>query len=138
MKSILRLAAVVLLSIKVHGGKKYCEKKGPTEADCLALPAGKCVWADEACVKDPDAEGGKKGGKKSYCEKKGPTEADCLALKASKKCVWVDETLCVEDPDAEDKKSCKGMKGKEKKKCKKKCKGKKGKAKEKCKGKDSE
>ena len=92
MKSILRLAAVVLLSIKVHGGKKYCEKKGPTEADCLALPAGKCVWADEACVKDPDAE---------------------------------------------DKKSCKGMKGKEKKKCKKKCKGKKGKAKKKCKGKDS-
>ena len=107
MKSILRLAAVVLLSIKpVHGGKKYCEKKGPTEADCLAL-------------------------------------------KASKKCVWADEA-CVEDPDAEDKKSCKGMKGKEKKKCKKckgkkgkakekcECKGKKGKAKEKCKGKDSE
>ena len=95
MKSILRLAAVVLLSIKpVHGGKKYCEKKGPTEADCLALKASKkCVWADEACVKDPDAEGGKKG--------------------------------------------CKGMKGKEKKKCKKKCKGKKGKAKKKCKGKDS-
>merc|ERR1719305_209952 len=87
-------------------------KKGPTEADCLAL-AGKCVFADGACVEDPDAEGGggKKGGKKSYCEKKGPTEADCLALKASKKCVWADEA-CVEDPDAEDKKSCKGMKGK--------------------------
>ena len=90
MKSILRLAAVVLLSIKapvVHAGKKYCEKKGSTEADCLALKASKkCVWADEACVKDQDAE---------------------------------------------DKKSCKGMKGKEKKKCQK-CKGKKGKAKEKC------
>ncbi|KAK7242138.1 hypothetical protein SO694_00155057 [Aureococcus anophagefferens] len=93
MKSILRFAAVVLLSINpVHAGKKYCEKKGSTEADCLALKAGKkCVWADEACVKDPDA-------------------------------------VVAE--------SCKGMKGKEKKKCKK-CKGKKGKAKEKCEGKDS-
>ena len=137
MKSILRLAAVVLLSIKpVHGGKKYCEKKGSTEADCLALKASKkCVWADEACVKGGKGGGGKKGGKKSYCEKKGPTEADCLALPAGK-CVWADEA-CVKDPDAEDKKSCKGMKGKEKKKCKKKCKGKKGKAKKKCKGKDS-
>ena len=106
------------------------------------------MFADGACVEDPDAEGGggKKDGKKSYCEKKGPTEADCLALKASKKCVWADEA-CV---GKEDKKSCKGMKGKEKKKCKKckgkkgkakekcECKGKKGKAKEKCKGKDSE
>ena len=102
MKSILRLAAVVLLSIKVHGGKKYCEKKGPTEADCLALPAGKCVWADEACVGKED--------KKSCKGMKG---------KEKKKC-----------------KKCKGKKGKAKEKCE--CKGKKGKAKEKCKGKDSE
>ena len=85
MKSI--LAAVVLLSINapvVHGGKKYCEKKGSTEADCLALKASKkCVWADEACVGKEDKKSckGMKGKEKKKCKKckgkKGKAKEKC-------------------------------------------------------------
>ncbi|KAH8063960.1 hypothetical protein JL720_12983 [Aureococcus anophagefferens] len=67
MKSILRLAAVVLLSINpIHAGKKYCEKKGSTEADCLALKAGKKGKEKKKCKKCK----GKKGKAKEKCEGK--------------------------------------------------------------------